>query len=83
MSTNKREASEDGYEFWCSVDGEANQRAEERGAQYTYGTRVTTPYGEGSVVEINDAYGVKVQYDSGGSGWHQFPYVRPLGGATE
>jgi hypothetical protein len=36
---------------------------------------VHTPYGLGRVVQVNDAYGVKVRYDSGNHDWHQFAYV--------
>jgi hypothetical protein len=42
-----------------------------------YGSRVSTPYGSGSVVEINEAYGVKVQYDNGNCEYHAFDYIIP------
>lgn len=49
----------------------------------TYGTQVKTPYGIGSVVDVSDAYGVKVQYDSGGTDWHQWPYIGPVDAPEE
>lgn len=37
--------------------------------------QVLTPYGLGTVVEINPSYGCRVRTRSGGTEWHAFIYL--------
>lgn len=42
----------------------------------TIGSKVSTPYGVAKVVEIDEKYGARVQYEASKLyGWFSFPYL--------